>query len=151
MKGPEVKGFRILEKKLGQLGTKMRGKTARKALRIAMAPVRAEVRRNTPVDTGNAKRLVSLIVLNAKGNLPMAGFVGWRMGRRHRRKGRDPFYIQWHEFGTDNAWGRGVRIPASRMLTRAGDKFLQSNGRSIELLKRQLIRDIRSVARNGGA
>lgn len=134
MIAPKIEGLAALEKKLASLEPNLRKKTARKALRAALNPVRAEVRRLTPVKTGNARRLVSLKVLNAKGRFPMAGFVGWYFGKRHRRKGDDPFYIRWVEFGKDQKHRQRRLSP----LRRAGDATLTPNGIAVRILSKDL-------------
>ena len=109
-----------IREKLRAVGAKVGRATVRQAARRAMAPVRAQVKRDAPYDAeGDDVHIKSEVAMTSKwrGDT-LTVKVGIRGGGR--KNPETPFYFRMHELGTKH-------LPARPFMTPA----LESNAQSI--------------------
>lgn len=131
-----VENARGIERVLGRLGDDLERRGALDAVLAALEPALADLRRNTPVDTGALRRSAAVTVARERGSV--AALLGWSANGRVRRQ-----QMVAVEFG-----GRGRR--GRRALSRSFDE-----DRAERDLARELGVEIdaalaRGVARSGG-
>ena len=135
-----IDGLKELGEALKGLRRDMAQKAARQAVAAGASVVRAQARKNAPVDTGNLQKA---IVMKRKRNTKLTEEYGVsvRVGKKSdvtRAKagkgalGKDAYYARFLEFGT-------VKLPAKPFLTPALSQNVQ---KATEAMKTRLAKRI---------